>query len=154
MTDIEERFAGKSDGGSLIERELLSKAGVKSKSRTRPTEKITYSYCPAEQTQSKRAATRYNENKAGRNLNGDGSRGARTGNGSSSDADRTKNWLRSWNSDLRRAVVLIRNLQFPRLINSCRRIAENSRDITESDFCTILQLSISNRNAIDLCPIC
>jgi hypothetical protein len=40
MTDIEERFAGKSDGGSLIERELLSKAGVKSKSRTRPTKKI------------------------------------------------------------------------------------------------------------------
>ena len=51
------------------------------------------------------------------------------------------------------AVVLIRNLQFPGLINSSGRIPENSSDITESNFCTILQLSISNRNAIDLCPI-
>ena len=38
MTDIEERFAGNSDNGRLIERQLLSRAGVKRESRTRTTE--------------------------------------------------------------------------------------------------------------------
>jgi hypothetical protein len=40
MTDIEERFASNNDGGSLIERELLSRAGVKKESRTRTTENV------------------------------------------------------------------------------------------------------------------
>ena len=37
MTDIEKRFAGNGDDGSLIERQLLSRASVKRESRTRPT---------------------------------------------------------------------------------------------------------------------
>jgi hypothetical protein len=38
MTDIEKCFAGNSDDGSLIERQLLRRASVKRESRTRPTE--------------------------------------------------------------------------------------------------------------------
>jgi hypothetical protein len=38
MADIEERFAGNGDDGSLIERQLLRRASVKGKSRKRPTE--------------------------------------------------------------------------------------------------------------------
>jgi len=37
MTDIEEGFAGNDDDGSLIERQLLTGASVKRKSRARPT---------------------------------------------------------------------------------------------------------------------
>jgi hypothetical protein len=37
MTDIEKRFAGNDDDGSLIERQLLSGASVKRESRTSPT---------------------------------------------------------------------------------------------------------------------
>jgi len=37
MTDIEERFAGNGDDGSLIERQLLSRASMKRESRSRPT---------------------------------------------------------------------------------------------------------------------
>ena len=37
MTDIEKRFAGNGDDGSLIERQLLSRASVKRKLRVRPT---------------------------------------------------------------------------------------------------------------------
>jgi hypothetical protein len=37
MTDIEERFAGNGDNGSLIERQLFRRASVKRESRTRPT---------------------------------------------------------------------------------------------------------------------
>ena len=37
MTDIEERSARNGDDGSLIERQLLSRASVKRKSRTCPT---------------------------------------------------------------------------------------------------------------------
>ena len=35
MTDIEERFAGNGDDGSLIERQLLRKVSVKREFRTR-----------------------------------------------------------------------------------------------------------------------
>jgi len=38
MTDIEERFAGNGDDGSLIERQLFRRASVKSESHQRPTE--------------------------------------------------------------------------------------------------------------------
>jgi hypothetical protein len=34
MTDIEKRFAGNGDDGSLIELQLLGRAGVKRESRT------------------------------------------------------------------------------------------------------------------------
>jgi hypothetical protein len=44
-------------------------------------------------------------------------------------------------------------LQFPDLINACGRIAEKSRDVTESNFSPILQLSVGNRNTINLRPI-
>ena len=37
MTDIEERFAGNGDDGSLIQRQLFSRASVKRESRRRPT---------------------------------------------------------------------------------------------------------------------
>jgi hypothetical protein len=37
MTNIEERFAGNGDDGSLIERQFLSRASVKRESRLRPT---------------------------------------------------------------------------------------------------------------------
>jgi hypothetical protein len=37
MTDIEERFSGNDDDGSLIERQLLSRATVKREARARPT---------------------------------------------------------------------------------------------------------------------
>ena len=37
MTEIEVRFAGKGYNGSLIQRQLLSRASVKRKSRPRPT---------------------------------------------------------------------------------------------------------------------
>jgi len=37
MSDIEKRFAGNGDDGSLIERQLLSTASVKRKSRVRST---------------------------------------------------------------------------------------------------------------------
>ena len=37
MTDIEERFADNGDDGSLIERQLPSRAGVKRESSSRPT---------------------------------------------------------------------------------------------------------------------
>ncbi len=37
MTHIEERFASNGDDGSLIERQLFRRAGVKRKSRPRPT---------------------------------------------------------------------------------------------------------------------
>ena len=40
MTDIEKRFAGNGDDGSLIERQLPSRASVKQESRTRPTENV------------------------------------------------------------------------------------------------------------------
>ena len=61
---------------------------------------------------------------------------------------------RFWNSNLGRAVVFSGKLQFPDLINVCGRIAEKFRDVTESNFSPILQLSVTNRNTIDLCPIC
>ena len=38
MTDIEERFAGNADDGSLIERQLFRRASVKRESHQRPTE--------------------------------------------------------------------------------------------------------------------
>jgi hypothetical protein len=38
MTDIEERFAGNGDDGSLIERQLFRRASVKKESRRRPIE--------------------------------------------------------------------------------------------------------------------
>ena len=38
MTDIEERFAGNGDDGSLIERQLPRRASVERESRCRPTE--------------------------------------------------------------------------------------------------------------------
>jgi hypothetical protein len=41
MTDIEKRFARNSDDGSLIERQLLSRASVKRESRTRPTKTVS-----------------------------------------------------------------------------------------------------------------
>jgi hypothetical protein len=41
MTDIEERFAGNRDNGSLIERQLLSRAGVKRESRPRRTKTVS-----------------------------------------------------------------------------------------------------------------
>jgi hypothetical protein len=37
MTDVEERFARNGDHGSLIKRQLLSRASVKRESRVRPT---------------------------------------------------------------------------------------------------------------------
>jgi hypothetical protein len=37
VTDIEKHFAGNGNDGSLIERQLLSRAGVKRESCTRPT---------------------------------------------------------------------------------------------------------------------
>jgi len=40
MTDIEERFAGNGDDGSLIERQLLSRASMKRESRSRPTKTV------------------------------------------------------------------------------------------------------------------
>ncbi len=45
MTDIEERFAGNRDDGSLIERRFLSRASVKRESRVRPTKTLTRSHC-------------------------------------------------------------------------------------------------------------
>jgi hypothetical protein len=39
------------------------------------------------------------------------------------------------------------------LINLCGNIPQNRYDGTESNFVAILQLSVSNRNAIDLCPV-
>ena len=56
--------------------------------------------------------------------------------------------------ELGRAIGTPRELQFPDLINACGRIAEKSRDVTESNFSPILQMSVTNRNTIDLCPIC
>jgi hypothetical protein len=46
MTDIEERFAGNGHDGSLIERQLLSGASVKRKSRTGPTENRFANFTP------------------------------------------------------------------------------------------------------------
>jgi hypothetical protein len=67
---------------------------------------------------------------------------------------RMKSGLRFSDSNLGRAVVFPGELQFPDLINACGRIAEKSRDVTESNFSPILQLSVTNRNTIDMCPIC
>jgi hypothetical protein len=46
MTDIEVRFANNGDDGSLIERQLLRRAGVKRKSRMCPTENRVANVAP------------------------------------------------------------------------------------------------------------
>ena len=52
------------------------------------------------------------------------------------------------------SITLLSQRTQSRITGSCDRPHKNRYDRTESNFVAIVQLSVSNRNAINLCPVC